>query len=339
MTNRSGNGRADVMGLVLSALASAPNSLIVPSDMSGRRSFKLGDIARENNVLHSKVHHAMSDAEAALELSRRLRRDAPDAWQSFVRFSNKAAVAHFVESEDAFALTEFFGVDSYTSPVVLLGQQRDMANGRLCLTIGPSTRRILNASLDELGELLFEKPSPIRRIRTNSAPVLTPLYEFEDGRFDMDIDDIEALAQEIRADAALCARLISVFESRDRQWPASAHVEGRIYEGFPSPSDSRVMERFHQVPWEERTQLLELIEDERLRILGERLIYQEAPQALKPDQKHRVLSNYTFRKEGAPDGLLTREDALLHINELREQAPMHQIALLDEYRAYLAQIR
>ncbi|WP_223121552.1 hypothetical protein, partial [Pseudomonas viridiflava] len=80
-------------------------------------------------------------------------------------------------------------------------------------------------------------------------------------------------------------------------------------------------------------------EDERLRILGERLIYQEAPQVLKPDQKHRVLSNYTFRTECTPDGLLTREGALGNINELRGQAPMHYIALLDEYRAYLVQIR
>lgn len=338
LTSLRGNGRADVMGLVLSAVASAPHCLVAPRAASGRLSFKLADIARANGVVHSKVHHAMSDVEAALELCRRLRKAAPDAWQSFVRFSNKAAVAHFVDGEDAFVLTEFFGGESYTSPVVLLGQQSGMANGRLCLILGASTRGILNASVDELGELLFEKPSPIRRIRTNNAPVLTPLYEFEDGQFDMDIDDIEALAREIRGDTALCARLISVFESRDRQWPASAHVEGRIYDGFPSPSDERVMERFHKVGWEERARLLDLIEDERFRMLGERLVYHEAHQALRPDQRHRVLSGLTLRTGDSPDGPLSRESAIAYIDERRGQAPAHHLALLDDYRAYLVQI-
>ena len=338
LTSLRGNGRADVMGLVLSSVASSPHCLVVPSGASGRRSFKLADIARANGVTHSRVHHAMSDVEAALELCRRLRKAAPDAWQSFVRFSYKAAVADFVDGEDAFVLTEFFGGDSYTSPVVLLGQQSSMPNGRLCLVVGASTRSIINASVHELGERLFEKPSPIRRIRTNSAPVLTPLYEFEDGRFDMDMDDIEALAREIRGDAALCARLTSIFESRDSQRPVSAHVEGRIYDGFPSPSDERAMQRFHQVGWEERAKLLDLIEDERFRTLGERLVHQEAPHALSPDQRHRVLSELASRTGDSPDGPLSRPNTITLIDVMRGQASAHHLALLDDYREHLVKV-
>jgi len=337
LTSLRGNGRADVMGLVLSAVASAPDSLLVPRDASGRRSFKLAEIARANGIAHFKAHHAMSDVEAALELCRRLRKAAPEAWQSFVRFSNKAAVAHFVDGEDAFVLTEFFGGDSYTSPVVLLGPQSGMVNGRLCLVLSASTRGILNASVDELRELLLAKPSPIRRVRVNSAPVLTPLYEFEDGRFDMDINDIETLAREVRADTALCARLISAFDSRDPQWPVSTHVEGRIYDGFPSSSDERVMERFHQVSWQERARLLDQIKDERFRVLGERLVYNEAPHALRPDQRHRVVSGFTFRTGNSPDAPLSHESAIAYIDENRGRASAHHLSLLDDYRAYLVQ--
>ena len=336
LTSFHGNGRADVMGLVLSAAASAPHSLTVPMGASGRPSFKLADIAQANGVTCSRVHHAMSDAEAALELCRRLREKAPDAWQSFVRFSNKAVVADFVAGETAFVLTEFYGGNAYTAPVVLLGQQTGVSNGRLCLVLDAATRGMITASEDELGALLFARPSPVRRIRTNNVPVLTPLYEYEDGRFDMPIDAIEELAREILGDAALCARLTSVVESRNESWPTSPHVEGRIYESFPSPSSAGLMERFHQVGWEERARLLDQIDDERFRILGERLIHGEAPQALSTVQRQRVAVELGSRTGDSTIGPLSREYVISLIDSMRQSVSADHLTLLNEYREYLA---
>lgn len=336
LTSLHGNGRADVLGLALSAAASAPDSIEVPLDAAGRPSFRLADVARANGVAHSKIHNAMSDTEAALELCRRLRHKAPAAWQSFVRFSNKAAVIDFVSGEDAFVLTEFFGGEAFTKPVVLLGQQTSVSTGRLCLVLDARTRGIINASGDELATALFSMPSPIRRFRVNGAPVLTPLYEFDDGRFDMSIDDIEDLARDIRGDAVLCARLIAVFESRDKPWPASPYIEERIYEGFPSPSDTRLMERFHQVGWKERAHLLNQIEDQRFRILGERLIYEEAPQVLSAVQVRRIASQLASRNRDQNAGPLSREAATCLIESMKGTASSDDMILLDEYWEYLS---
>lgn len=336
LTSLYGNGRADVLGLALSAAASAPGSIEVPLDSTGRPSFRLADVARANGVPHSKVHNAMSDAEAALELCRRLRGKAPAAWQSFVRFSNKRAVADFVLGEDAFVLTEFFGADAFTTPVVLLGQQTRVPTGRLCLVLNARTRGIIDASGDQLAALIFSKPSPVRRFRVNGAPVLTPLYEFDDGRFDMSIDDIEDLARDIRGDADLCARLIAVFESRDKPWPTSPYIEERIYEGFPPPSDTRLMERFHQVDWVERARLVSQIEDQRFRILGERLIREEAPQALSTAQWQRIASELASRNGDQNEGPLSREAAIRLIEGMKSTGSSEDLAILNEYRAYLA---
>ena len=40
------------------------------------------------------------------------------------------------------------------------------------------------------------------------------------------------------------------------------------------------MQRFHQIPWEQRNGILEQLQDERMRELGRRLIYTERPDAL-----------------------------------------------------------
>lgn len=335
LTSLHGNGRADVMGLVLSAAASSAPGLSVPANEFGQRSFKLSDITRVNSIAHSKVHNAMSDAEAVVELCRRLRSIAPDAWQSFVRFSNKTAVSDFVSGEDAFVLTEFYGGNAYTAPVVLLGPQSGIGTGRLCLALTASTRSLIEASEDELASRLRTKPSPIRRFRVNGAPALAPLYQFDDDAFDMPIEDIEDMAREIKEDVSLCARLIAAYEFGSSARPVSERVEERIYDGFPSPSDVSLMSRFHQASWVERAKFLEIFEDERLRILGERLIYSEAPQALSSAQRDRVISELAARAKSNSAGLLSREGAIAHIGEMRANLPVHHRALLDDYQAYL----
>lgn len=335
LTSLHQNGRSDVMGLVLSATASSPNALVLPRTPAGRPTFKLADIARANGVQHSQVHDAMSDTEVALELCRRLRQSAPAAWQSFVRFSNKGAVAAFVESEDAFLLTEFYGGEAYSSPVVLLGDEPGVPNGRLCLVLNSQTQTLMTASDSGLRAILAERPSPIRRFRTNGAPVLTPLYDVEDGQFELAIDEVEDLAREIRGDPGLCARLIAVYASRKTSWPAALHAEERIYEAFPSNGDTRLMERFHQVSWPERARILEKIDDERYRILGERLILAEAPHALNLTQRQRVMADLASRGARSEAGPLSREAAIDLIDGMMAQASAEQRSLLTTYRQYL----
>lgn len=335
LTSLHGNGRADVLGLALAAAEAGPANFVVPRTATGRPSFKLIDIARANGISHSRTHHAMSDAQATLDLCRTLRHLAPAAWQSFVRFSNKAAVADFVAGEDAFLLTEFFGGEAYSSPVVLVGPETSTPTGRWCLVINAATRDLISLDDATLALVLRARPSPMRRIRTNSAPFLTPLYDIDEEVVDLGIEEIEALAKEIRSDNALCMRLINVMESGNKPWPTSIHVEERIYEGFPSNSDSGLMEQFHQSNWGARPRLLERIQDDRIRTLGLRLIHSEAPSALIPSQQQRVADDLHSRGQCA-EGPLTRGRAAELVRDMKVRASLEEQLLLDEYLAYLA---
>jgi len=50
---------------------------------------------------------------------------------ALVRFANKATIADFVDAEDGFVLTEFFGRQAYHTAVVCVGRDPDQATGRL----------------------------------------------------------------------------------------------------------------------------------------------------------------------------------------------------------------
>ena len=67
----------------------------------------------------------------------------------------------------------------------------------------------------------------------------------------------------------------------DREEPE--HVEERIYSGFFSGEDKLILREFHSSGWERRAETVESLADERLKQLGRRIIYSNAPQ-LMPDK-------------------------------------------------------
>ena len=61
----------------------------------------------------------------------------------------------------------------------------------------------------------------------------------------------------------------------DREKPVD--VEKQIYSGFYSAADKHILQRFEHVGWRHRAELISSLEDHRLRQLGQRLIYWNAP--------------------------------------------------------------
>ena len=57
--------------------------------------------------------------------------------------------------------------------------------------------------------------------------------------------------------------------------------KNQLYDGFPSHSDNAIMERFHETDWPDRKDLLDRLADERLRLLGQRLIYTDAADTME----------------------------------------------------------
>src|SRR3546814_13019708 len=105
LTSNHGNCRADVLGLVMAAAALSPACLSVPYGPQGRPVFRLEQLALANGVAHTQAHDAMADVIATLGLCRCVHERSSELWHRFVRFSKKATVGDFVDSEEGFFLT------------------------------------------------------------------------------------------------------------------------------------------------------------------------------------------------------------------------------------------
>lgn len=335
LTSSHRNCRADALSLVMAADAVSPAQLVVPLSEEGRRTFRLQHLAAANGVVHAHAHDAMSDVLATVELCRLVYQRSPELWQRFVRFSNKAAVADFVDTEDGFVLTEFYGGQAYHAPVVCIGVDPDQANGRLCLSLNHHVGQLAGMSDVELQAHLAQKPSPIRRFRVNSAPTLTAFFDAPEHMLDGgSIGYIEDQARRVKADADLCARLVAAYIAAREPFPLSPHLEERIYNGFPGSEDEGRMNAFHQASWPDRLAIVQGLEDERLRWFGLRLIYFEARGVLPATVKAQIERRLADQLAGDGSGCLTYELALAETDKLMGEGADHD-GLLSRYRIYL----
>lgn len=336
LTSSHGNCRGDVLGLVMAAVALSPACLSVPYGPEGRPIFRLEQLASANGIAHAQSHDAMADVMATLGLCRRIHEDSSELWQRFVRFSKKATVGDFVDSEDGFFLTEFFANEAYHTPVVCLGPDPDQPNGRLCLRLDASPEELAAMPDEALRSYLAAKPGPVRRLRINAAPTLTAFYDAYGAMLDgADVSDLEDRARSIKENAALRSRIIETFVATRVPRPPCAHVEGQIYDGFPGRDDEGRMARFHEVVWEDAATIVREFDDERLRIFGRRLMYFGARSALSDSLKLIVERDLTDRLMDDAAGGFTLRQAIQETERLLDDRGADADGIMLSYRTYL----
>jgi exodeoxyribonuclease-1 len=337
LTSGKGCGRADAYGLVQAACALSPGCLAVPTKPDGRRDFRLVSLLAANGLGAGNAHDAVSDVAGTLALCRLVKERSPAAWERFVRLSNKVAVAEIVDEEEGFVLTEFFGAEPFHRAVVCIGTIPGNTNGRFCIDLGcdPDDWRLM--SDEQVHAEIARKGTPLRRVRVNGAPTLTPLEEADDLMPGLDEAKLRDRARRYRAAADVCSRLVAIYTASWGSPKESPFPEACLYSGgFVNDADLHVCEDFHDGTWTERPRTASRLRDPRLRSLADRLIYCENRAALSADQLARADRALADRLldpvEGGP---LTIGGAVEEIDRLALQADPESLAMLAGYRTYL----
>lgn len=338
LTSCHRNGRNDAFGLALAAHASNEECIVVPRKDDGKPSFKLVDLAHANGIEIKNAHDALSDTIATMQICRKVKERSTSLWQRFNRFSYKAAVSDFVGSGDGFLLTEFFANKAYHTPVVSIGEDPDQFNGRLCLDLTRDIDQLASLPDEELRNQLYHKPNPIRKIRTNAAPTLTPLWEVPNTIFSFnEINEIEAKAEHVFNDQGLKERLVRVFIESRQSFPEPKSVEEMLYPDFPSPTDEAIIRTFHQAPWSERYNIVQSIADARLKEFGIRLLGFESRSSLAPDIRNRVDQKIADCLVNKESGRLTLSLGLEEVDKLISEESMNSqmVELINNFRTHI----
>lgn len=339
LTNRDGNSRSDAMRMAQACSIFAPTALTFPTDEKGQDVFKLDQLAPANGFKCDPAHDAMVDVEATVFVCRLLMERAPDIWSSFMRFSSKAAVANYVTEERVFCMSDVYFGNPFSCIGTAIGQNKDnQAEWYVYnLSVNPESLRPLSAA--QLASRLERLPKPVRRLKSNSAPILFPAEEAPEcckGR-ELGLEELERRAETLQANTALRERLISVFESQKEEYPISPHVEKQIYDDFMGEPDEKLMDAFHEAKWPERCAIVERFQDPRLKTIGRKLIYLERPDLLDKAirREHRVAAAKRLLGQGDDISWLTLPDAIKELGGMLAASSGSELKLLREHHKYL----
>lgn len=314
LTQTGGNNRLDVLQMIYAARELAPEALEWPTDDMGRTTFKLDRLAPANGFTEHHAHDALGDVRATIHILSLLRARAPMVYESCLRNRDKNSVISVLEQGLPMRLILRFGAAPPRSYFgVFAGRNPDNPNALAFLdleTCNPAD--LFDADDATLDHAVSGTPKLIRTIAANQVP---NLFSVEDPS-----PQWSAAASVVAARPDFRSRIGAALARRftDREEPE--HVEERIYSGFYTGEDKRILREFLSSGWERRAEIIETLADERLKQMGRRIIYSNAPQ-LMPDKYLR----------GAADQIRTR----WLTND--PKAPWTTQAMIDEQLAIIVQ--
>ncbi|HEY9080474.1 exonuclease domain-containing protein [Magnetovibrio sp.] len=339
LTNTGGNMRMDVLKLAHAASQYAPDVLQVPLNDKGKPSFKLELLAPTNGLTHLDAHEALSDTQATLDLARLIRDRAPAVWEAMRRTSSKQGALAALD-EDVFCSSEMmFGQPSILATKIAANPDNPSEVAVFDLSHDPTP--YLDTSEKDMSSLLRISPRPIRIIKANQSPIVTPHTLSHPGvaGHGQTMDQLMDKVRAVREHPTFARNVAGAVATRYPEREAPAYVEQRIFEGFPSAADNALMEQFHAAPWADRPAIVSRIQDARLRELGERLIYLEHPDALTAEtrQGHDAWRKKRFHAEGDVPWV-TVTSAYGELDEIKGD-PRAQDGMLAEIREFVDLLR
>ncbi len=329
-----GNARGDVLRLARAVSKLRPDVLPAACGSDGEISMKLHDVATACGFKSAGAHEAMADVEAMLWVVKVIAEGTPEIWSRFLQFSTKAAAQDFLREEDAFVSFEADRAGQGFRLLTAFGQHPTQPARRYCLDLTAPIEAIRRSSDDELVAMFKERDGPLRRIKANASPLLFPTYDALETTFPgVDEDELGRLARSIRTDDDLVARLGAAAVAAEPVYPDSGHVEQQLYNRFIPDPDKVLMQQFHAVPWEQRTEIAGRFSDDRLKRLGQRAIYFEAPHLMA--DKVRSKLDEAVRGRWTGDALMPWMTASKALAELESMDHDQRDDDLNEYARIL----
>jgi exodeoxyribonuclease-1 len=337
-TNTNGNGRADMMRMAQVVSACAPNTLAIPVQEDGKRTFKLGLIAAANNVALEHAHDALADTSAVLDVAKLIRQRTPALWDALMTNARKSGPLELIQRGTVLLLSYNFFNKSFNFMVTAITKNSTNPNEWAVFDLQFDPARYLDASDEILRAAIEGNTKAIRRVSINSQPGLLPIdfapADVQGGRQSLETYQIRANA--IKGHSTFQERIARLLADRYKEQAKSDYIEEQIYSGFPSDDDQARMHSFHEQDWDDRVGIIQEIEDKRSREFGRRIIATERPDLLSAKQRKRWES--WCRDRLCTDGdtpWLTVSRALEDLAELTENASLDQQRQLVDLRLFL----
>ena len=289
MTNTLGASRLDMLSTLQLVANFFPDSLNLPIFDEEDVSMKLTDWSQANSIEIENAHDALADCVQMHELAKLIIERANPVWRASVKGSSKTGNFEILQSEPFAMIGEVVRRKKFTYPVTFCGQNPKMNNEVAVADLYFDPDQLEDLTDSELLEQIGNSGTAIRKVRINKSIPVIASDQIPDLEKYLDIPHEQLIdrARKVRENIKLQTRISELLASNQINYPPPKYLEQTVYSGFPSDADDLWMERFHTLPWEERSKVLDGFEDTRYKELAERLVCANNPESVKPDTMSR----------------------------------------------------
>ena len=289
MTNTLGASRLDMLSTLQLVANFFPDSLNLPIFDEEDVSMRLTDWSQANSIEIENAHDALADCVQMHELAKLIIEKANPVWRASVKGSSKTGNFEILQSEPFAMIGEVVRRKKFTYPVTFCGQNPKMNNEVAVADLYFDPDQLEDLTDSELLEQIGNSGTAIRKVRINKSIPVIASDQIPDLEKYLDIPHEQLIdrARKVRENIKLQTRISELLASNQINYPPPKYLEQTVYSGFPSDADDLWMERFHTLPWEERSKVLDGFEDTRYKELAERLVCANNPESVKPDTMSR----------------------------------------------------
>jgi exodeoxyribonuclease I len=299
----NGNEAADFLPFARAAKLFYPKSLETSYSKSNNPVFKLEDLGMKNfpETDKSKFHTATQDVEITARVMKKIQQTAKPIFESSLMTISKqkakdeiiknklftTSLYYFGKSRP-FACTYFFDHPKYTWPMVY------------CLETDP--KDLMSLDYKSLKETMKKPGKFIRAVPLKHPVILHIDYALKTEPFrTLGLAKLTERADLIKSNPEFvekCKKAISEIAEEKASKNKSKEEErtvndphNQLYSGGfidKNSLDNDIIKKFHTIEWDKRYEEVMKIKDLRFKYFGERLIYQNEPEALPKEVYNRI---------------------------------------------------
>ena len=306
ITNTNQNGRLDLMLMIHNIAPFFSEEISIPYFEDGPAlSIKLEHLADEHGIDVSDAHDAISDCKFMIGICKVIQEKIPEVFESFIKISTKEGVKDLLYTNEFLALGEVYRRHPFKYPVVICGADNSRPNEICFFDLSFDPEDIINLDFTEINKMIQsgKRDLPLKKYKINKTiPICSSKLLKKNNHFDITHDELQRRADIVRSNKDFFTKVSQAMEDRIMNFPEPDYIEGTIYSGgFPSYRDQDLMKEFHIT--DDIEQLIKIsrnFEDERFRLLAERIICNKNSANIPEDIKSRYndLINERVHSEG-----------------------------------------
>jgi len=286
LTNTNNNTRTDLFKIVLGLSSLNENILDIPVNEKNKPSYKLENIAKNNNIKHLSAHDALSDVYATIGIAKIIKEKSPAYWEECMRISSHKSLMEYLLLDDYFfAASEHSAANLTFKPITLLTANPNNQKELAFFDLENDPRKYYDSSVSGIISLIESKQKIVRLYQSNKSPIIISakflrsnnlLSDKEDNIF---IERSDLIKKNDSFINKLNHALVERYEDFQITRSPSDFLEEQIYNGeFYNSEDKQKISRFKQcTDPQERFNISKEFKDRRLREICYRILFAESP--------------------------------------------------------------